>query len=105
MLRKPAGERTEACQMGKRTLSSHPCPICGGLISGIVIEEDAIMSAPRVPVLIPAKCERGHQVVLFVDRTFNIRDAEPAFSEVEQKGSAIAKAGNWFGHAFQEEEE
>jgi hypothetical protein len=91
--------------MSKRTLSSHPCPTCGHLISGIVVEEDAIKSAPRVPVLIPAKCEKGHQVVLFVDRKFDIRDAEPVMPEVDQKRSAIAKASSWFDEAWEEKEE
>ena len=84
--------------MTKRVLPDYPCPSCNGKIRNVAVEEQAIKTAPRVPVLITAKCEKGHQVILFVDRNLQIREAEPAAPDATQKKSAIDKASNWFGH-------
>ena len=62
--------------MGKKTLSPVPCPICKAGVEKITVDEESILNAKRVPVLIPAKCVNGHSVVLFVDRQFTIRDVE-----------------------------
>jgi len=82
--------------MGKTTLNTVPCPECKGSIDGIVIEEESITNAKRVPVLVPAKCSNGHNVILFVDKTFTVRDAEMAGAVVEgdAKGS-VDKAQKW----------
>jgi len=82
----------------RRVLQNYPCPVCGEQISGVTVDEESIRSAPRVPVLIPAKCERGHQVVLFVDRNLEIREAEPVVPDSEQRKSSVDKAKKWFGH-------
>jgi len=82
----------------KRILPDYPCPSCSGKIRNVAVEEDAIKKAPRIPVLVAAKCEKGHQVILFVDRNLQIREAEPAAADATQKKSAIDKASNWFGH-------
>ena len=55
------------------------------MIQEVEVDENSIINAPRVPVLINAACLRGHQVVLFVDRNFNIREAEPLVSQSKQK--------------------
>ncbi|MGQ4911637.1 MAG: hypothetical protein ACP6KW_05650 [Candidatus Thorarchaeota archaeon] len=84
--------------MGKKTLSAVPCPTCKGVIEGITIEEESVTEAKRIPVLVPAKCSNGHQVVLFVDRQFTVRDVEAAGQVVEETNkSAIDKAQKWMG--------
>ncbi len=82
--------------MGKKTLNSIPCPDCKGSIEGIVVEEDSITNAKRIPVLVPAKCKNGHNVILFVDKQFTVRDVEMAGAVVgeDEKGS-VDKAQNW----------
>ena len=67
------------------------------MIQEVEVDEDSIINAPRVPVLINAACSRGHQVVLFVDRNFNIREAEPVVSQSKQKKSSLDKARGWLG--------
>jgi hypothetical protein len=82
--------------MGKTTLNTVPCPDCKGSIEGIVVEEDSITNAKRIPVLVPAKCTNGHNVILFVDKQFTVRDVEMAGAVVDadDKGS-VDKAQNW----------
>ncbi|TFF96865.1 hypothetical protein EU546_00425 [Candidatus Thorarchaeota archaeon] len=83
--------------MGKKTLNAVPCPSCNGVVEGITVEEESITNAKRVPVLIPAKCSKGHQVVLFVDKQFTVRDVEAAGQVVEKDadGSSVDKAQKW----------
>lgn len=80
--------------MGKKTLSAVPCPTCDGVVEGVAIEEESITEAKRVPVLVPAKCSKGHQVVLFVDKQFTIRDVEAA-GQVVEDDSSVDKAQKW----------
>ena len=80
--------------MGKMTLNTVPCPECKGSIEGIVIEADSITNAKRIPVLVPAKCSNGHNVILFVDRKFTVRDVETAGTVVDEEGS-VGKAMKW----------
>ena len=82
--------------MGKKTLNSVPCPDCKGPIEGIVVEEDSITNAKRVPVLVPAKCTNGHNVILFVDKQFTVRDVETAGAVVgEDDAGSVDKAQKW----------
>ena len=83
--------------MGKKTLNSVPCPICKGPVEGIIVEEESITEAKRVPVLVPAKCSNGHQVVLFVDKQFTVRDVEAAGLVVDagSESSSVDKAQKW----------
>ena len=83
--------------MGKKTLNSVPCPICKGSVEGIIVEEESITEAKRVPVLVPAKCSNGHQVVLFVDKQFTVRDVEAAGLVVDagSESSSVDKAQKW----------
>ncbi len=85
--------------MPQRTLDSVPCPACNnGKIQNIRIDEDVILNAKRSPVIVSAKCENGHSVVLFVDRNFTIRDVEIAGEAVqddEEGESSIDKAKKW----------
>ena len=85
--------------MGKKKLSAVPCPICKGSVEEITVEEESITEAKRVPVLIPAKCTKGHNVILFVDRNFTIRDVEAAGQVVDdgsaESGDSVKKAVKW----------
>ncbi|MFW9808182.1 MAG: hypothetical protein ACFFE6_02270 [Candidatus Thorarchaeota archaeon] len=82
--------------MGKMTLNTIPCPECKEPIEDIVVEEDSITNAKRIPVLVPAKCSNGHNVILFVDKQFTVRDAELAGSVVsEDDGGSVDKAQKW----------
>ena len=85
--------------MGKKNLNPVPCPICDSLINGISVEETSITEAKRIPVLVPAKCGNGHQVILFVDKQFTVRDVEAAGQVVEDgtddDGSSVDKAQSW----------
>ena len=84
--------------MGKIELSTVPCPVCKSPITGVTVEEDSILEATRVPVLIPAKCSGGnHPVVLFVDKQFAIRDIEGVGGADQDNGdeNAVAKAHGW----------
>jgi hypothetical protein len=82
--------------MGKMTLNSVPCPECKGPIEGVVVEEESITNAKRVPVLVPAKCSNGHNVILFVDKTFTVRDAETAGAVVDEDDEgSVDKAQKW----------
>ena len=82
--------------MGKKTLNSVPCPECKGSIEGIVVEEDSITNAKRVPVLVPAKCSNGHNVILFVDKKFTVRDVEKAGAVVDgDENGSVDKAQKW----------
>lgn len=84
--------------MGKKNLNVVPCPICDGSIDGVVVEEESITQAKRIPVLVPAKCKNGHQVILFVDKSFTVRDVEAAGQVVDEdkdESSSVDKAQNW----------
>jgi len=61
------------------------------MIQEVEVDEDDIINAPRVPVLINAACSRGHQVVLFVDRNFTIREVEPVVSQSKPKSQPSTK--------------
>ncbi|MFW9792965.1 MAG: hypothetical protein ACFFEE_01585 [Candidatus Thorarchaeota archaeon] len=80
--------------MGKKTLDTVPCPNCRDAIEGIVVEEDSIINAKRIPVLVPAKCTNGHNVILFIDKNFTVRDVELAGAVVDDEGS-VDKAQKW----------
>lgn len=84
--------------MGKKKLSAVPCPICKGPVEEITVDEESITEAKRVPVLIPAKCTKGHDVILFVDRNFTIRDVEAAGQVVDdgsESSDSVNKAIKW----------
>ncbi|MHA2359889.1 MAG: hypothetical protein ACXAB5_06425 [Candidatus Thorarchaeota archaeon] len=85
--------------MTKQTLNTVPCPECKGPVEGIVVDEESIVNAKRVPILVPAKCENGHSVILFVDKQFVVRDVEVAGAvvadEVDDDGNSVDKAQKW----------
>ncbi len=64
--------------MTRHLLSRHRCPVCGGNITKVAVDGDKIKGAPRIPVLVPAYCDQGCFLVLFVDRNLAIREAQPA---------------------------
>jgi hypothetical protein len=82
--------------LGKITLNTVPCPECKEPVEGIVVEEYSITNAKRIPVLVPAKCSKGHNVILFVDKKFTVRDVETAGAVVvaDDEGS-VDKAQKW----------
>ncbi|MFW9834588.1 MAG: hypothetical protein ACFFEK_11370 [Candidatus Thorarchaeota archaeon] len=86
----------EVTLLGKTTLNAVPCPECKGPVEGIVIEEESITNAKRVPVLVPAKCSNGHNVILFVDKQFTVRDVETAGAVVDgDSEGSVDKARKW----------
>ncbi len=80
--------------MPVRTLNTVPCPVCKGKVEGVTVEEDTILKATRVPVMVLGKCENGHAVVLFVDRNFTVRDIESAVTS-DDDDSSVDKAIDW----------
>ena len=63
------------------------------MISGVVISEEDILQSKRSPAIVPAKCPRKHDIALYIDKQFMIRDAEPL---VDPKGtSRVDKAADW----------
>jgi hypothetical protein len=50
-------------------------------------------------LLVPAKCSNGHQVILFVDKKFTVRDVEAAGQVVEESSDdaegSVDKALKW----------
>ena len=81
----------------KRTLSPVPCPVCGAAVDGVIVDEESINNAKRVPIIVPTKCDKSHAVVLFVDRNFTVRDVEAAAEAVQDSKDAVDKAqGRYF---------
>jgi hypothetical protein len=85
--------------VGKKKLSAVPCPVCKGPVEEVIVDEESITEAKRVPVLVPAKCKNSHQVVLFVDRQFTVRDVEAAGQVVDESRDdaegSVDKALKW----------
>jgi hypothetical protein len=77
----------------ERRLRDYPCPVCKALIKGVVVKEQDITGSKRSPVLVPVKCPSKHDVALYVDKRFEIRDAEPL---IDPKNPGILrKAREW----------
>ncbi len=81
--------------MAAKTLNTVLCPVCNGKIEGVTVEEDMVLNAKRVPIMVLAKCENGHAVVLFVDKTFTIRDVETAVGGEADEDGPVDKALDW----------
>ncbi|WXG46842.1 MAG: hypothetical protein WED05_09325 [Candidatus Atabeyarchaeum deiterrae] len=79
--------------MPERKLHDFPCPVCKSIISGVVVKEEDILGAKRSPALVPAKCPGKHDVALYVDKQFRIRDAEPLIDPKTAGG--LDKARKW----------
>ncbi|MFW9864030.1 MAG: hypothetical protein ACFFEX_17700 [Candidatus Thorarchaeota archaeon] len=79
----------------KRILSPVPCPVCGAVVDGVTVDVESIKNAERVPVIVPAKCGKGHAVVLFVDRNLTVRDVEAAAKAIQDEKDAVDKAQGW----------
>jgi hypothetical protein len=77
----------------ERRLQKYPCPVCKALINGVVINEEDILESKRCPAIVPAKCPSKHDVALYVDREFRIRDAEPLIDPKTEGG--LDKARKW----------
>jgi hypothetical protein len=83
--------------LGRWSLNVVPCPVCKGTVTGVAVDEGSISNTPRVPVLVLAKCKKGHAVVLPVHGTFAIRDVEAAGDAVQLQGkeSSLDKTQSW----------
>lgn len=79
--------------MTERKLAGYPCPVCKTMVTGIIIKEEDILGSKRAPALVPAKCPNKHDLALYVDRQFKIRDAEPLVDPKTEGG--IDKAKKW----------
>ncbi|TXT54537.1 MAG: hypothetical protein BAJATHORv1_60033 [Candidatus Thorarchaeota archaeon] len=80
--------------MGKVELTPFKCPVCGdGTLVDVEIEESAIKEAKRLPAMVTTKCKRDHQLVIFVDGKFHVRDVEAAVKAAES--DAIDKTKDW----------
>jgi hypothetical protein len=77
----------------ERKLASYPCPVCKSLISGIVIKEEDILQSKRSPAIVPARCPKRHDIALYIDKQFMIRDAEPLIDP--KKTDRLDKAADW----------
>jgi hypothetical protein len=85
-------------KMGKKELNSVPCPVCKSPVTGVMVDEESITEASRVPVLVAARCSGGeHAVILFVDKQLTIRDVEAAGDAAQQNGDddSVDKAQEW----------
>lgn len=79
--------------MPERKLAGYPCPVCKTMIVGVIVKEEDILGSKRTPALVPAKCPSKHDVALYVDRQFKIRDAEPMVDPKSEGG--LDKAKKW----------
>ena len=63
------------------------------MISGVVVREEDIMESKRCPAIVPTKCPAKHDVALYVDKQFRIRDAEPLIDPKTEGG--LDKVKKW----------
>lgn len=77
----------------ERRLQNYPCPVCKAMITGLIIKEEDILDSKRSPALVPAKCPAKHDVALYVDKQFKVRDAEPLIDPKSEGG--LEKAKKW----------
>jgi hypothetical protein len=47
------------------------------MITGVTVKEEDILGSKRSPAIVPVKCPSMHDIALYVDKAFIIRDAEP----------------------------
>jgi hypothetical protein len=89
------GERSRGLilTLPERKLQNYPCPVCKALISGVIVKEEDILESKRSPAIVPAKCPKKHDVALYVDKQFRVRDAEPLI-DPKTEGS-LDKARKW----------
>ena len=84
--------------MPKIKLKPFACPACGsGTLVYVEVEEHKILHAKRYPVIVTAKCPKGHALVAFVDANFQVRDVESAAEASEEEKGATDKAADYFG--------
>lgn len=77
----------------ERKLQNYPCPVCKTLISGVIVKEEDILESKRSPAIVQAKCPKKHDVALYVDKQFRVRDAEPLVDPRTEGG--LEKARKW----------
>ena len=66
-------------------LKAFACPVCkDGTLVEIKIKKSALKRSNRFPVLVTAKCPKSHNLVLFVDASYQVRDVEVALQVVEE---------------------
>jgi len=62
----------------------------------VEVEEHKVTQAKRYPVIVTAKCPKGHALVVFVDSNFQVRDVEVAAEATEEEKGATDKAAGYF---------
>lgn len=78
-------------------LNPFACPACGsGSLVKVSVEAATITEAKRYPVIVTAACQKGHSLVVFVDKNFQVRDVEAAASAEEEVEDAVDKTKSWF---------
>jgi hypothetical protein len=63
------------------------------MITGVIVKEEDILESKRSPAIVPARCPAKHDVALYVDKQFRVRDAEPLIDPKTEGG--LEKAKKW----------
>jgi hypothetical protein len=83
--------------MTRVSLNPFNCPVCkDGTIVRVDVDEDSIIKAKRLPAMVTVTCSKNHTLVLFVDRSFQVRDVEAAVGATGGDKDAIDKTEDWF---------
>ena len=78
-------------------LNPFSCPACSkGTIVKVEVDTTTITEAKRHPVIVTATCPKGHSLVVFVDKNFQVRDVEAVVGAAEKQEDAIDKTKSWF---------
>jgi hypothetical protein len=78
-------------------LNPFACPACSkGNLVKVEVEATTITEAKRHPVIVTATCPKGHAIVVFVDKNFQVRDVEAVASASEKQEDAVDKTKSWF---------
>jgi hypothetical protein len=82
--------------MANVKLNPFTCPTCGnGSLVQVEIEEATIKNAERLPKAVTAKCSNDHVLVLYVDRSFKIRDVEAALNAADDEKDSLDQTEDW----------
>ncbi len=78
-------------------LNPFSCPACSkGTLVKVEVEATTITEAKRHPVIVTAACPKGHSLVVFVDKNFQVRDVEAVATASEKHEDAVDKTKSWF---------
>jgi hypothetical protein len=83
--------------MTRISLNPFTCPACkDGTLVKVDVDEDSIKMAKRLPAMVTVKCPKNHNLVIFVDGGFQVRDVEAAVGTEGNEKDAMDKTGSWF---------